>query len=128
VSTTDLDPVKTRKKIRIWVPGLDEAILSALGARKAVTFLALCAQVPGFAGERFIAASGHPNLVLWDSISPGAALALSALLREKKVHYQITSALSYEIEGRILALPLATAFRKYDERRWLPVTLHPGGG
>lgn len=100
-----------------------DAILKMLADRPGASFAELCRDLPGFAGE-FAMPSKFENVVLWDGVSGEAIDTLAELNRQRKVHYQVTTVMTYMLDGAVPGISVAKKLRAYKSLRWLPVTVH----
>lgn len=107
-----------------------DAILRCIAESGCATFVRLCREVPGFAGDREISHPTISNLILWRGISAEAIDALEFLKREKKLHFQPTTRQQYDFDGAVLAFPVAKRLSGQDlaKLHWYPVTVCDGPG
>ena len=64
------------------------------------------------------------NVILWCGIGQALGQAIINLTTKGVIHWHPTTALQYDLQGRALALPLASLpiDREYATPHWLPVT------
>jgi hypothetical protein len=97
------------------------AILEFIRKRPTTTFANLDREIPGFAGDQAMFQPAFPNVILWPAVSGEAIQALNELLQEREIVMQPASQLSYFIDGKRPALPIAKGLKPYKSERWLPV-------
>ena len=101
---------------------LGQRILGVLQANEEVSFAQL-ADLPGFAGDRDLAAPDFPNLVIWHGLSPEAVDEMQELEESEVIRFSRTDAERYALDGFTSTLPVAQRVSKYRTPHWLPVLI-----
>jgi|AGTN01.1.fsa_nt_gi hypothetical protein len=70
---------------------------------------------------------GSSNMLIWTGMSEELSMAIQELVAEQKIEHLPCSAVVYGLDGRILALPVATKIKKYTTPHWLPCVLSTHG-
>lgn len=97
------------------------AILDYIRERPTATFANLTEAIHEFDGALAMAHAQFPNVILWPALSQNAIDALNALMAEGEIVMTGASQLSYFMDGKRPALPVATGLKAYKSPRWLPV-------
>jgi hypothetical protein len=82
---------------------------------------------PSFGGID-LSYSQADNVVLWTGISQKLGQAIINLTTAGTIHWHPTTAFQYSVQGRALALPLASLpiEKEYSTGHWLPVAFRLG--
>ena len=89
-----------------------------------VSFVDLMA-LPGFAGDQHF---GLPkkNLVYWMNVSNTFVRAVHELVRDGVVVFDLTTPLTYLIDGCTLNIPIFDGDFEDDSSSWLPLVINKG--
>jgi hypothetical protein len=91
------------------------------------TFAMLEREFRAFKGDRPLSLARHPEIIYWDGMSEAAVQAIKALLRANKIHFKVSAASVYKMDGRALDLPITTGEdAEVSEPHWFPVTVSAG--
>jgi hypothetical protein len=115
---TDTDPAQAAK------PNLKADVLAYIRENLPVSFANLYNNFEAFRDGGFNA-NLREGCILWHNMTHEACEAIAELLAEGLVAAEITSVMTYHIDGRALNLPIATGDRSYRRDHWLPTLLRP---
>jgi len=109
---------------------LKERILQFVRDNPGASFVHLCRALPECAGDLALSPIASPLIAFWFT-SAEAADAIRELVRDEKLHLEITTRLVYEIDGasgrdQALNLPRVKGAYQYSRIHWLPVLLCEG--
>jgi hypothetical protein len=106
------------------LPTLKADVLAYIRENLPVSFAELSDRFEEFRDGGFNA-SIRDGCILWHSMTHEACEAIGELLAEGLIAAEITSVGTYHIDGKALALPIATGDRTYRKDHWLPTLLRP---
>ena len=105
-----------------------DEILDRLTKFKAVSFVELEREIPGFKWEEnnvFQLMYPDPqtsNIIVWQLSERGSSV-ITDLLKEKKIILTPTELLTYLVDGLTLDLPIAKRIKHYKNPHWLPMVI-----
>jgi hypothetical protein len=113
--------------IAFWCDWYAEGRGGALYMEPTFTLLEQRYGRPTFGGQD-LSYSETDNVVLWTGISQALGQAIINLTAKRAIHWHPTTAIQYDLQGRMLPLPLASLpiDREYTTPHWLPVTFRLG--
>lgn len=99
------------------------ALFEYIQDRGGVTYIELCRDVTGFAGDD--TAEGANNVIFWQGVNLDAYNALKGLMADGLIEPVGTSPLTYAADGALLALPIAKRLNKaYARPHWFPLVFN----